>query len=102
MVPLRYRDPRRRPGGDRPRLTPVDGFGGGLTKGRKVAVIGKLRLSEWTDRNGERRSKVQVVADAVTFLGKPTKAAGPDGGVADADDEPADNPAIGAYGRQAG
>jgi len=65
----------------------------GLTKGREVAVVGKLRLNEWTDRNGERRSKVQVVADAVQFLGKPTKAAEPDGDVA----EPAERPAFGKY-----
>src|SRR5687768_15890450 len=45
-----------------------------LTKGREVAVVGKLRLSEWTGRDGERRSKIQVVADAVDFLGAPTKA----------------------------
>jgi single-strand DNA-binding protein len=40
-----------------------------LTKGREVAVVGKLRFSEWTGRDGERRSKLQVVADAVQFLG---------------------------------
>jgi single-strand DNA-binding protein len=68
-----------------------------LTKGREVAVVGKLRLSEWTSRDGERRSKVQVVADAVTFLGAPKKAGDPDGGVA----EPADKPALGAYRRKA-
>ncbi len=81
-----------------------------LTKGREVAVVGKLRFSEWTGRDGERRSKLQVshpnetrgfagdpgVADAVQFLGQPTKA-GPDGGVADTDDKPADRPAIGKY-----
>ena len=50
-------------------------------------MVGKLRLSEWTGRDGERRSKIQVVADAVQFLGKPTKAGAPEGGVAD--DEPA-------------
>ena len=54
-----------------------------LTKGREVAVVGKFRLSEWTGRDGERRSKVQVVADAVTFLGKPTRAGSPDGDVAE-------------------
>ena len=54
-----------------------------LTKGREVAVVGKLRLSEWTGRDGERRSKIQVVADAVQFLGAPKKAGQPDGGVAD-------------------
>ena len=60
-----------------------------LTKGREVAVVGKLRLNEWTSWDGERRSKIQVVADAVTFLGKPTKAAEPDGDVAQPDDKPA-------------
>jgi single-strand DNA-binding protein len=70
-----------------------------LTKGREVAVVGRLRLSEWTGRDGERRSKIQVVADAVQFLGAPTKAAAPDGAVA----EPADDkPAVGAYRRKAG
>jgi single-strand DNA-binding protein len=69
-----------------------------LTKGREVAVVGKLRFSEWTGRDGERRSKVQVAADAVQFLGSPKKAAQPDGGVA----EPADRPALGAYRRKAG
>ena len=63
-----------------------------LTKGREVAVVGKLRLSEWTGRDGERRSKVQVVADAVDFLGAPTK-----GKSAEADDGQADKPAVGAY-----
>ena len=68
-----------------------------LTKGREVAVVGKLRLSEWTSRDGERRSKIQVVADAVTFLGKPTKAGDPDGAVAEPDEQPADRPALGKY-----
>jgi single-strand DNA-binding protein len=68
-----------------------------LTKGREVAVVGKLRFSEWTGRDGERRSKVQVVADAVQFLGTPKKAGDTDGGVA----EPADKPALGAYRRKA-
>jgi single-strand DNA-binding protein len=68
-----------------------------LTKGREVAVVGKLRLSEWTSRDGERRSKVQVVADAVQFLGSPKNAAQPDGGVAQSDDKPA----LGAYRRKA-
>ena len=68
-----------------------------LTKGREVAVVGRLRLSERTGRDGERRSKIQVVADAVQVLGAPTKAAGPDGGVA----EPAEKPAVGAYRRKA-
>ena len=64
-----------------------------LTKGREVAVVGRLHLNEWTGREGERRSKVQVVAEAVQFLGSPKKAVDPDGGVA----KPAEKPAVGAY-----
>jgi single-strand DNA-binding protein len=67
-----------------------------LTKGREVAVVGKLRFSEWTSRDGERRSKLQVVADAVQFLGSPKSAGEEDGGVA----EPAHKPAAGAYQRR--
>jgi len=48
-------------------------------------------------RDGERRSKIQVVADAVQFLGSPKNAAQPDGGVAQSDDKPA----LGAYRRKA-
>jgi single-strand DNA-binding protein len=72
-----------------------------LTKGREVAVVGKLRLSEWTGRDGERRSKVQVVADAVQFLGSPKKAGDPDGDVPPAE-KPADRPGVGAHRRKAG
>ena len=36
-----------------------------LCKGREVAVVGRLRLNEWADQNGERRSRIQVVADDV-------------------------------------
>jgi single-strand DNA-binding protein len=70
-----------------------------LTKGREVAVVGKLRLSEWTSREGERRSKVQVVADAVQFLGAPTKAGKP--AAEEPDEKPAEKPAVGAYRRKA-
>ena len=68
-----------------------------LTKGREVAVVGKLRLNEWQSRDGERRSRLQVVADAVQFLGAP-KSAKP---AAAGDDPPDDRPAVGAYRRKA-
>ena len=67
-----------------------------LAKGREVAVVGKLRLSESTGPHGERRSKIQVVADAVQFLGKPTKVGDPDGAV-EPGTKPADRPAPGKY-----
>ena len=68
-----------------------------LTKGREVAVVGKLRLNEWTSREGEKLSRLQVVADAVQFLGSPKKTGDPDGDVA----ELAGRPAVGVYRRKA-
>jgi single-strand DNA-binding protein len=72
-----------------------------LTKGREVAVVGKLRLNEWTTKDGERRSRIQVVADAVQFLDAPKKTGDADGGVAEPADKTANRPAVGAYRRKA-
>lgn len=53
-----------------------------LSKGSKVAIEGKLRWSQW-ERDGQKRSKVEVVVDEVEFLGKPTAASsGGQGGYA--------------------
>ena len=52
-------------------------------------MVGKLRLNEWTSKDGERRSKIQVVADAVQFLDPPKKAADPGGAVAERAEKPA-------------
>jgi single-strand DNA-binding protein len=38
-----------------------------LSKGRPVAVSGRLRHSEW-ETDGARRSKLEVVADQIDFL----------------------------------
>jgi single-strand DNA-binding protein len=61
--------------------------------------LGRLRLNEWTTPDGEHRSKLQFVADDVTFLDKP-KAADSNGGQA-AEAIP-DRPAVGSYRRKAG
>ena len=39
-----------------------------LAKGRKVAVAGSIQINEYTDREGNRRTGVDVVADEVEFL----------------------------------
>jgi hypothetical protein len=52
-------------------------------------------------QDGERRSRLQVVADAVQFLDRPNKATDPDVGVADPADKAAERPAVGAYRRKA-
>ena len=38
-----------------------------LSKGTKVAIEGKLRYSSW-EREGQRRSKLEVIVDEVEFL----------------------------------
>ena len=39
-----------------------------LSKGSKIMVDGKLRWSEWADKNtGDKRSKLEVVADDIEF-----------------------------------
>lgn len=41
-----------------------------LSKGRPVAIDGRLRWSSWEDKNGGgKRSKVDIVAQTVQFLG---------------------------------
>lgn len=39
-----------------------------LAKGRPVFIEGRLRLNEWEDRDGNRRSKLLVVVDTFTFV----------------------------------
>lgn len=59
------------------RAEPLSRF---LSKGSKVAVEGKLRYSSW-ERDGQRRSKLEVVVDEVEFLSpRGTGAQGPQGG----------------------
>ena len=40
-----------------------------LTKGMKVAIEGKLRYSQW-ERDGQKRSKLDVVADEIEFMSR--------------------------------
>ena len=41
-----------------------------LAKGRGVAVDGRLRWREWTDKeSGQKRSAVDIIAETVQFLG---------------------------------
>ena len=40
-----------------------------LSKGRPVAIDGRLQWREWTDKDGNKRQSVDIVADSVQFLG---------------------------------
>ena len=45
-----------------------------LSKGRRVAVDGRLRSRSW-EEEGRRRTAVEVVASSVEFLGAPSEPA---------------------------
>ena len=41
-----------------------------ISKGSKVAIEGKLRYSAWENKEGQRRSKLEVVVDEIDFLSR--------------------------------
>jgi single-strand DNA-binding protein len=45
-----------------------------LHKGAPVFVEGRLKLDQWENQQGEKRSKLRVRADRVQFLGAPRRA----------------------------
>ena len=51
-----------------------------LAKGRPVAVDGRLEWREWTDKEGNKRQSVEIIADAVQFLGGRDEGSGGGGG----------------------
>jgi single-strand DNA-binding protein len=57
-----------------------------LTKGRACFVEGRLKLDSWDDKDGQKRSKLKVVADNVQFLDSGNRSGGPAG---DGGDQPA-------------
>ncbi len=53
-----------------------------LTKGRQVYIEGHLRLDNWTDKDGQKRSKLKIVAENFQFLdSKPEGMGGGEGGM---------------------
>jgi single-strand DNA-binding protein len=42
-----------------------------LSKGRPVAVDGRLDWREWEAQDGSKRQAVEIIADSVQFLGSP-------------------------------
>ncbi|MGI8921522.1 MAG: single-stranded DNA-binding protein [Solirubrobacteraceae bacterium] len=49
-----------------------------LSKGRPVAVDGRLEWREWETQDGQKRQAVDIIADSVQFLG--SRDGGGDGG----------------------
>ena len=50
-----------------------------LGKGSKVAIDGKLRYSSW-ERDGQRRSKLEVIVDEIEFMSRSEQGGGYGGG----------------------
>ena len=53
-----------------------------LAKGRPVCIDGRLEWREWQDQTGNKREAIEIVADAVQFLGGREDGAGGGGGYA--------------------
>jgi single-strand DNA-binding protein len=51
-----------------------------LSKGRGVAIDGRLSWREWQDKEGNKRESVEIIADTVQFLSSPEGAGGNGGG----------------------
>jgi single-strand DNA-binding protein len=47
-----------------------------LNKGQQVYVEGRLKTEEWTDRDGNPRTTVKIVANNVVFLGSKSERTG--------------------------
>jgi single-strand DNA-binding protein len=57
-----------------------------LSKGRPVAVDGRLDWREWESQEGQKRQAVEIIADTVQFLGsRDSGSGGGNGGGANAD-----------------
>ena len=65
-----------------------------LSKGRPVAIDGRLEWREWQGQDGAKRESIEIVADAVQFLGgrddAPMGGGGANNGFAPHSDVPAD------------
>ena len=72
----RTKDPNTGTWGERPNFFDIDVFGAQgencaqyLTKGRQVAIEGRLRWRSWETQDGQKRSAVSIVANTVQFIG---------------------------------
>ena len=61
-----------------------------LSKGRPVAIDGRLQRREWQDQNGNKRESIEIVAESVQFLGGRDDSTGNGNGFTPRSDVPAD------------
>src|SRR5215831_5894777 len=51
----------------------ADTVGKFLTKGNRTAIVGRLREDTWEGNNGEKKSRMKVIADRVEIIDYPEK-----------------------------
>ena len=75
-VNRRIKDPQTGEWTDKPNYFSISVFGNQaescsqyLSKGRPVAIDGRLEWREWQAQDGSKRESVEIVADSVQFLG---------------------------------
>ncbi len=61
-----------------------------LSKGRPVALDGRLEWREWEAQDGQKRQSVDIIADSVQFLGGRDESAGGGNGHIRSSDVPVD------------
>jgi len=49
-----------------------------FTKGQEINVTGKLQTREWEDKEGNKRSTIELVVDEAAFCGSKSSGAGSD------------------------
>jgi single-strand DNA-binding protein len=54
-----------------------------LSKGRPVAIDGRLEWREWEAQDGTKRQATDIIADSVQFLGSRDEASAPGGAIGD-------------------
>jgi single-strand DNA-binding protein len=62
-----------------------------LSKGRPVAIDGRLEWREWEDQQGNKRQSVEIIANSVQFLGGREEGAGNGNGFQSRSDVPVDD-----------
>jgi single-strand DNA-binding protein len=51
-----------------------------MVKGRPILIEGRLRLDQWENQAGEKRSRIMVAAESFQFLSAPNRQDGDGGG----------------------